>query len=953
MSRSAESPRTDGIEPVPQRPHDFSTRPPAITILSDHASHDRGEDIFEKGSFALQADSDRLELHTRLASIFDILRHRNTRCPLAVAIYGDWGSGKTSAMRWLESRLREWNKVEKKNRASDMDGTRSHPRVYPVWFDPWRYQTREEVWRGIIAEVILALFDIEHLDRQNLVPRLMQAAKKFGAFLGKSFLHGLANIEFKATGGAVPGDPSLSGEAFRDIWEEYQKAAQPHEAYLNQFEATLRQWVTDFLAGPDQGKKGGSSLLKEPARLCIFIDDLDRCLPEVTLQVIEALKLYLNIDHLIFVVGLDDSVVRSIITQHYKKNGVSEEKALSYLDKIFQVEQRITVTGKRMPEYMRQQIEVLDQASDRYWSRMLDPTGHKEALEQSLVHLAGNNPRTCKRLLNSAFLLGQAASLDSTLTPEAGAPKVADFGNDPRQWQPAIKAWQERMRHLRFAQGVQVYAIQTWFRQRFKNTRDLMEEPQTVEWLERASGSVQTILESKLVNSEVLYSVLHAVVEARNGKDASDLLQNDAITIRVARERYRHGPQHHDDAMIPDEVWENCIAFHDHQLRGSPHEDASIVSSPIFLRLLSVPFSAAIAEHFPPSRTAPSSISPPQPSLDTVPSHIRESLAYLANIPLEDLRPEHLHEMQRLYLIGVPLNSAELSNLLYFCKPEELDLSNNKGLQDTAALSGQHQLEELNLSYCTDLEGAAAWRGLAGVNNLKVLNLTGCTGLRDTAALVGLRQLEKLRLSSCSRLEGSAAWRGLAGLESLRELYLSHCTGLRDTAALAGLRQLETLDLSGCTGLEGATAWSGLAGLESLRELHLSDCSGLRHTAALARLHQLEKLNLLECTGLEGAKAWSGLAELESLRVLSLMRCPGLRDTTVLAGLHQLELLNLTDCSGLESAGALQGLAGLEHLRELYLLGCTGLDAEAVREVRRMIRPECRIIGPNGEVVKP
>lgn len=909
MSDSSTSLHTDGTEPVSTRPHDFSTRPPEITILSDHASHDRGEDTFEKGSFALQADSDRLELHTRLASIYDILRHRNTRCPLAIAIYGDWGSGKTSAMRWLESRLHEWNKVEKKDRCSAMEGKHPHPRVYPIWFDPWRYQTREEVWRGIIAEVILALFSIEHLNRQNLVPRLIQAAKKFGTFLGKSFLHALASIEIKATGGTVPGDPSLSGEAFRDIWEEYQKVAQPHEAYLNQFEATLRQWVIDFLSGPDQPKKSSTALLTEPARLCIFIDDLDRCLPEVTLQVIEALKLYLNIDHLIFVVGLDDSVVRSIITQHYQKNGVSEKKALSYLDKIFQVEQRITVTGKRMPEYMRQQIEVLDQASNRYWSRMLNPTGHKEALEQSLVHLAGNNPRTCKRLLNSAFLLGQAASLDPSLTPKTETPKIAAFGGDSRKWHHAMEKCLEELRHLRFAQGIQVYAIQASLRQRFNNTRDLMEEPMTVLWLEQVSVIVRQILAFEGGTVLNLQADLHGLARLKREKEAIEAARLERngkglIGVGLGGGRIDEPQLSIFEPSLQDQAAELCVFLFDSHLSRPPHEDESFWHSEFFLRLMSVPFSAAIAEHFPPSRTTSSFTEPVlQSNLNSLPPAVRERLAKHADVPTEDLHPDHLRGIQDLDLSDLSLESEHIKKILEYCNIHSLNLSSNNGLRNTAALTGLSHLETLYLCGCTGLDGSEAWQGIAGLTSLRTLNLMNCTGLRDTAALAELHHLETLYLNNCTGLLGVESWHGLLRLESMRKLVLIGCTGLRDTSVLCGLNQLETLYLNDCTGLVNEEAWKGLSNLKELRELYLDQCVGLL-------------------------------------------------DTNNLSNLHSLERLILKGCSGLKGYAALQGLTGLKSLQMLDIRDCGGLDVESVREVRRMIRRECYIIGPDGKYVE-
>ena len=50
-------------------------------------------------------DADKFDLWLRLGPVYDILRYPETHTPLTVAVCGDWGVGKTSAMRWLEGRL--------------------------------------------------------------------------------------------------------------------------------------------------------------------------------------------------------------------------------------------------------------------------------------------------------------------------------------------------------------------------------------------------------------------------------------------------------------------------------------------------------------------------------------------------------------------------------------------------------------------------------------------------------------------------------------------------------------------------------------------------------------------------------------------------------------------------------------------------------------------------------
>ncbi|MFP6734666.1 MAG: P-loop NTPase fold protein [Rhodospirillales bacterium] len=96
--------------------------------------------------------ADAFELHKRLGRVYDAIRHPDTKTPLAIGIFGDWGTGKTSAMRGLDGRLQRWSK---KNPAKDKQGD-STIRLLTAWFYPWKYQDREDVWRGLLAEVILA-----------------------------------------------------------------------------------------------------------------------------------------------------------------------------------------------------------------------------------------------------------------------------------------------------------------------------------------------------------------------------------------------------------------------------------------------------------------------------------------------------------------------------------------------------------------------------------------------------------------------------------------------------------------------------------------------------------------------------------------------------------------------------------------------------------------------------
>ncbi len=84
---------------------------------------------------------------------------------------------------------------------------------------------------------------------------------------------------------------------------------------------------------------------QEAFRLVVFIDDLDRCLPEKAIELLEAIKLFLDIPGYLFVLGVDKEVVKKGIAHHYKHfenqgEAGGNEKVISaedYLEKMIQL----------------------------------------------------------------------------------------------------------------------------------------------------------------------------------------------------------------------------------------------------------------------------------------------------------------------------------------------------------------------------------------------------------------------------------------------------------------------------------------------------------------------------------------------------------------------------------------------------------------------------------------
>jgi Leucine-rich repeat (LRR) protein len=687
-----------------------SMQPPQMTILADHPAA------------SSTAAPDLLGLESRLAVVFDILRHKETNCPITIGVYGDWGTGKTSAMRWLEAELKAWNQKNEEERGG-------HPRVYPVWFDPWKYHSREDVWRGIIAEVILALFFVSSLDRQNLVPRMTQAAKKFGAFLGKSFLHALAAIEVKAKADAVGagGEVSIKGEMFRDIYDEFQTTNRPEKPFLNEFERTLQEWVGGFL------EQHGDAYTE---RIVLFIDDLDRCLPEVTLEVLEAIKLYLNIQPLAFVVGVDRTVVDSLVAKHYDDNGLDRRKSQQFLDKIFQVEIQIPPSEAQMQGFLDSQIAAIDTSSGGYWTRMLGLTAYRTALEEAIRHLAQYNPRETKRLLNSTLLRGRAA-VDHPELRE----KVKDH-------------------QLLFAQGVQFFLVQRFVRSKMSATNRLLLTTRGLKWFEHLSAILRKYPDFEPPD--------RAIASGEVKSSSPNQKESGSEPATLYRELQENKP-------VDDE--------------GRP-VDVILLEDPILWNLLKIPFSAEVAQSASALEVRPTQNEPPVAGklgerkglMATLPSTIRNRIAHATNKTVDQLLPTDVSEVTELNLRKLEISDQDIDYLDLLPSLKSLFLDDTK-ITDAAIEAIAKKAPTLKALYLggTNITD----KGVATLHRLQYLDTLRLDDTKVTLNAVRLIP-ESVTLLWLGGENVDDEW--LLELSSRQELEALHLMGAKVTGA--GLRHI-------------------------------------------------------------------------------------------------------------------------------------------------------------------
>jgi hypothetical protein len=303
----------------------------------------------------------------------------------ALGLFGGWGSGKTTLMRAIEQRLRRSN-------------------VVCVQFNAWRYEKEEHLLIPLLDTIRDALVDwgstqADDSLAQRTATRIGQVARTLVA--GTTISLG------------VPGAVELSYDASRVLEEEGRRRSARRDAiqdggagsfYHASFRALARAFH-DFVGGD------GSP------RMVVFVDDLDRCLPENALQVLESMKLFLDLDGFVFVVGLDDDIVEALIDAKYGTSAAGEPSTgrrisgAEYISKMFQLPYRLPPLSLRDLDTFLSATYEEGKLGSEQWTEL------ETVVKPHLRYLVADgwvNPRELKRYIN---LFTLQREIDSDLDP--------------------------------------------------------------------------------------------------------------------------------------------------------------------------------------------------------------------------------------------------------------------------------------------------------------------------------------------------------------------------------------------------------------------------------------------------------------------------------------------------------------------------------------------------------
>jgi len=321
---------------------------PRVVLLPDEPIADYHDDKLDTARFA--------------EAIASAAHHTET--PFTIGVFGRWGQGKTSVLRQAESLIVD-------NYEDDVT----------VWFNAWQYE-REEV---PIVPLILTIG--EALEKETVKgkkpPEYLRKAGRVLIAIARSIT---LKLSYFGAGIEVSGKDLL--EEIGQTEEDVPARILPISVYVHAFSELQR--ITRVY------RKSG-----ETSRIVVFIDDLDRCLPERAVALLQGIKLVLNQPGFVFILGLDRQIIEDYLVEMYKEAGSKNptENGRRFIDKIIQLPLPIP----RQDDLTRY-IENLFERRELKCEENKPIVGVLKNVEQLVTLGANANPRNVVRFINNLIV---------------------------------------------------------------------------------------------------------------------------------------------------------------------------------------------------------------------------------------------------------------------------------------------------------------------------------------------------------------------------------------------------------------------------------------------------------------------------------------------------------------------------------------------------------------------
>lgn len=303
---------------------------------------------------------------------------RDSKESVSIGVHGDWGAGKSSILLMVETLLNPEEKIsdteaddldldqwdfEEPDNAEQTESDEPITGIITCRFNSWQYQGFEDAKIALMGAIVKALqkeaksYYKKH-PVKGALKRLKETCKNIWRNIDKlSLAKNVAKIGVSAAMGTTP-------LALLNIGTQYAESIFTDDAKRDEFISKVGALL--------KSSSSESSTYKEMAefrlnyndlfkaahieKLVVLIDDLDRCLPNVAIETLEAVRMFLSMENTVFIIAADDSMIRYSVKEYFprvlEKEGEETLKTIDYtkfsekyLEKLIQVPMHIPRIG--------------------------------------------------------------------------------------------------------------------------------------------------------------------------------------------------------------------------------------------------------------------------------------------------------------------------------------------------------------------------------------------------------------------------------------------------------------------------------------------------------------------------------------------------------------------------------------------------------------------------------
>ena len=410
---------------------------------------------------------------------------RDSKESVSIGVHGDWGAGKSSILAMVEELLKpqdedgnpasdgfddyDWDDLDAWDEEDPVDAADDEAGLpisgcITIRFNSWQYQGFEDAKIALMSAIVKALqreakgFYKKH-PVKGALKKIKETCKSIWGNIDKlSLVKNAAKIGASLATGTAP-------LALLNIGAEQANKILTDETVRNDFiskagallkpsasETSSYKEMADFRANYKELFKAAHI-----EKLVVLIDDLDRCLPKVAIETLEAVRMFLSMEKTAFIIAADDEMIRYSVKEYFPRvsekhndddestgTDVFRDFSEKYLEKLIQVPLHIPIIGIREAqlyillllieaeigesESFEELVKVILKKLHKPWAlEPMPPEEIKQALgdedynkasdniriaksiDKILAENTAGNPRNIKRFINMLLLRTEVA----------------------------------------------------------------------------------------------------------------------------------------------------------------------------------------------------------------------------------------------------------------------------------------------------------------------------------------------------------------------------------------------------------------------------------------------------------------------------------------------------------------------------------------------------------------